>query len=216
MFLECWLKIGFLLLDCLKFIQTVRLIATHSLSIARYSPPPQSLPFINATTKICYFPLIFFFLTSLLMYKIYDSWPSQNLLEGCLKRVSLFSLWISVKTIEKDENFQSNIIGLLFTYCCNIGPSAHAADTINYQGMIYNLLVNLSNICEIFTITKSVLLLTIMYNILSFKSMDGFFFNIIVTKVHISFIFSFSFRSLIWNSDGFVSINDLCNFNALV
>ena len=45
----------------MKFIQIVRLIAAHSLSIARYSPPPQSLPFINATTKVCYFPLIFFF-----------------------------------------------------------------------------------------------------------------------------------------------------------
>nr|POE53209.1 hypothetical protein CFP56_13615 [Quercus suber] len=33
-----------------KFIGD-KLIAAHSLSIARYSPPPQSLPFINATTK---------------------------------------------------------------------------------------------------------------------------------------------------------------------
>ena len=61
MFLECWLKIGFLWLDCLNFIQIVRLIVTHSLSIACYSQPPQSFPFINATTKVCYFPLIFFF-----------------------------------------------------------------------------------------------------------------------------------------------------------
>nr|POE66716.1 hypothetical protein CFP56_71507 [Quercus suber] len=33
-----------------KFIGD-KLIVAHSLSIARYSPPPQSLPFINATTK---------------------------------------------------------------------------------------------------------------------------------------------------------------------
>ena len=73
------------------------------------------------------------------------------------------------KLLKKDGTFQSNIIGLLFKYCCSKGLSTHAADTVNFQGMIYNLLVNLSNISKIFTITKSVLLPTIMYNILSFK-----------------------------------------------
>ena len=73
------------------------------------------------------------------------------------------------KLLKKDGTFQSNIIGLLFKYCCNKGLSTHAAHTVNFQGMIYKLLVNMSNICKIFTITKSVLLPTIMYNILSFK-----------------------------------------------
>ena len=73
------------------------------------------------------------------------------------------------KLLKKDGTFQSNIIGLLFKYCCSKGLSTYAADTVNFQGMIYNLLVNLSNICKNFIITKSVLLPTIMYNILSFK-----------------------------------------------
>ena len=150
------------------------MIATHSLSITRYSPAPQSLPFINATTKVCYFPLILFIylfyfnFSSLLMYKIYDCWPSRNLLEGCPKR----DYWVYEslsKLLKKDGTFQSNIIGLLFKYCCSKGLSTYAADTVNFQGMIYNLLVNLSNICKNFIITKSVLLPTIMYNILSFK-----------------------------------------------
>ena len=73
------------------------------------------------------------------------------------------------KLLKKDGTFQSNIIGLLFKYCCNKGLSTHVADTVNFQGMIYKLLVNMSNICKIFTITKSVLLPIVMYNILSFK-----------------------------------------------
>ena len=102
------------------------------------------------------------------MYKIYDCWPSRNLLEGCPKR----DYWVYEslsKLLKKDGTFQSYIIGLLFKYCCSKGLSTYAADTVNFQGMIYNLLVNLSNICKIFRITKSILLPTIMYNILSFK-----------------------------------------------
>ena len=121
-------------------------------------PPP-----IRFATFLFFF---LFFFSSLLMYRIYDSWPSQNLLE---QRVSLLGLWIFVKLLKKDGTFQSIIIGLLFKYCCSKGLSTHATDIVNFQGMIYNLLVNMSNIFEIFTITKSVLLPTIMYNILSFK-----------------------------------------------
>ena len=113
----------------------------------------------------------FFFkiFSSLLMYKIYDSWPSQTVLKVVQK---WFHYWVYeslLKLLKKDGTFQSNIIGLLFKYCCSKGLSTHVADIANFQGMIYNLLVNLSNICETFTITKSVLLPTIMYNILSFK-----------------------------------------------
>ena len=60
------------------------------------------------------------------------------------------------KLLKKDGTFQSNIIGLLFKYCCSKELSTHVIDTVNFQEMIYNLLVNLSNVCEIFTITKSV------------------------------------------------------------
>ena len=79
------------------------LILSQSLAIVR---PLNLCLFINTITKVCYFPLTFFKkISSLLMYKIYDSWPSQNLLEGCPKRVSLLGLWISIKTIEKRWNF---------------------------------------------------------------------------------------------------------------
>ena len=154
------------------------LILSQSLAIVR---PLNLCLFINTITKVCYLPLIFFFfffkISSLLMYKIYDSWPSQNLLEGCPKTFLKFvrkgfHYWVYEslsKLLKKDGTFQSNIIGLLFKYCCSKGLSTHVTDIVNFQGMIYNLLVNLSNICEIFTITKSVLLPTIMYNILSFK-----------------------------------------------
>ena len=60
------------------------------------------------------------------------------------------------KLLKKDGTFQLNIIGLLFKYCCSKALSTHVIDTVNFQGMIYNLLVNLSNICKIFTINKSV------------------------------------------------------------
>ena len=44
------------------------------------------------------------------------------------------------------------------------------------------------------------------------------FFFIIFTKVYISLCanFSFSFDSLIWNTNGFVSIYEFCNFNSLI
>ena len=51
---------------------------------------------------------------------------------------------------------------------------------------------------------------------------SGFFFSfiffIIFTKVYISLCanFSFSFNSLIWNTNGFVSIYEFCNFNSLI
>ena len=51
---------------------------------------------------------------------------------------------------------------------------------------------------------------------------SGFFFSfiffIILTKVYISLCanFSFSFDSLIWNTNGFVSIYEFCNFNSLI
>ena len=46
----------------------------------------------------------------------------------------------------------------------------------------------------------------------------SFFFFIIFTKVYISLCanFSFSFDSLIWNTNGFVSIYEFCNFNSLI
>ena len=124
-------------------------------------PPPRFATFL-------YF---FFFnnFSSLLMYKIYDIGHQETFLKVVQKG---FDYWVYEslsKLLKKYGTFQSNIIGLLFKYCCNKGLSTHAVDIVNFQGIIYNLLVNLSNICKIFTITKSVLLPTIMYNILSFK-----------------------------------------------
>ena len=138
---------------------------------------PLNLCLLSMPPPIRFATFLKFFFSSLLMYKIYDSWPSQNLLEGCPKTFLKFvrkgfHYWVYEslsKLLKKDGTFQSNIIGLLFKYCCSKGLSTHVTDIVNFQGMIYNLLVNLSNICEIFTITKSVLLPTIMYNILSFK-----------------------------------------------
>ena len=150
------------------------MIAAHSLSIACYSPSPQSLPFYQhhhqgllLTSNFFFF--FFFKFLAYLCIKYMIVGHHKTFLKVVQKGFHYLVYESPSKLLKKDGTFQSNIIGLLFKYCCSKGLSTHAADTVNFQGMIYNLLVNLSNICKIFRITKSILLPTIMYNILSFK-----------------------------------------------
>ena len=144
------------------------LILSQSLAIVR---PLNLCLFINAITKVCYLPLIFLKkkILAYLCIKYMTDGHHKTFLKVVQKGFHYLVYESPSKLLKKDGTFQSNIIGLLFKYCCSKGLSTHAADTVNFQGMIYNLLVNLSNICKIFRITKSILLPTIMYNILSFK-----------------------------------------------
>ena len=53
---------------------------------------PLNLCVLSMPPPIRFATFLKIFFSSLLMYKIYDSWPSRNLLEGCPKRVSLLSI----------------------------------------------------------------------------------------------------------------------------
>ena len=82
----------------------------HPLNLCLLSmPPPRFATFLSL-----FIYLFIFNFSSLLMYKICDSWPSRNLLEGCPKRVSILGLWISVKTIEKKMELFNKILLAFF------------------------------------------------------------------------------------------------------